>query len=38
VEGFNFGVNEGQAAGQTVFHSHLHLTPRRSGDCAAVSS
>lgn len=32
VEGFNVGVNEGEVAGQTVFHCHLHLLPRRRGD------
>jgi diadenosine tetraphosphate (Ap4A) HIT family hydrolase len=32
VEGFNLGVNAGAAAGQTVFHCHIHLIPRRSGD------
>jgi diadenosine tetraphosphate (Ap4A) HIT family hydrolase len=32
VEGFNIGVNDGEAAGQTVFHCHLHLIPRRKGD------
>jgi ATP adenylyltransferase len=32
VEGFNVGVNEGETAGQTVFHCHLHLIPRRRGD------
>jgi ATP adenylyltransferase len=32
VEGFNVGVNEGEVAGQTVFHCHLHLIPRRRGD------
>lgn len=32
VEGFNVGVNAGAAAGQTVFHCHLHLIPRRQGD------
>jgi ATP adenylyltransferase len=32
VVGFNVGYNCGEAAGQTVFHSHLHLIPRRSGD------
>ena len=26
-DGFNLGVNVGQAAGQTVFHVHLHLIP-----------
>ena len=29
---FNIGVNDGKAAGQSVFHSHLHLIPRRAGD------
>lgn len=33
VAGFNVGMNVGEAAGQTVFHCHLHLIPRRSGDC-----
>ena len=32
VEGFNIGVNVGEAAGQTIFHCHLHLIPRRRGD------
>lgn len=32
VEGFNIGINVGPAAGQTVFHCHLHLIPRRAGD------
>ena len=31
-DGFNLGVNVGQAAGQTVFHVHLHLIPRYEGD------
>lgn len=29
---FNFGINVGQAAGQTVPHLHLHVIPRRVGD------
>ena len=29
---FGCGVNVGDAAGQTVFHVHVHLIPRRSGD------
>ena len=32
VEGFNIGVNVGKAAGQTIFHCHYHLIPRRTGD------
>ncbi|MGI3184316.1 HIT domain-containing protein [Nioella aestuarii] len=32
VVGFNVGVNSGEAAGQTIFHVHVHLIPRRSGD------
>ncbi len=32
VSGFNIGVNIGASAGQTVFHCHVHLIPRRNGD------
>ena len=32
VTGFNVGVNAGASAGQTVFHVHMHLIPRRDGD------
>ncbi len=32
VSGFNIGVNDGESAGQTVFHCHVHLIPRRRGD------
>lgn len=32
IEGFNIGVNCGEVAGQTVFHCHVHLIPRRRGD------
>jgi hypothetical protein len=31
-KGFNVGMNSGEAAGQTVFHCHVHLIPRRKGD------
>lgn len=34
VAGFNIGVNIGAAAGQTIFHCHVHLIPRRPGDVA----
>jgi diadenosine tetraphosphate (Ap4A) HIT family hydrolase len=32
VAGFNMGMNIGKVAGQTIFHCHVHLIPRRSGD------
>ena len=32
VEEFNVGVNDGEVAGQTIFHCHIHLVPRRKGD------
>ena len=32
VEGLNIGWNCGEVAGQTVFHAHVHLIPRRKGD------
>jgi len=31
-DGYNVGVNVGQAAGQTVMHLHIHLIPRYRGD------
>jgi superfamily II DNA or RNA helicase/HKD family nuclease/diadenosine tetraphosphate (Ap4A) HIT family hydrolase len=31
-DGFNVGFNFGEAAGQTVFHFHLHVIPRYAGD------
>lgn len=30
--GYNIGINDGSAAGQTVGHLHLHLIPRYLGD------
>ena len=32
IEGFNIGMNCGEVAGQTIFHIHVHLIPRRRGD------
>ena len=32
VTGFNIGMNCGEDAGQTIFHCHIHLIPRREGD------
>lgn len=31
-DGYNLGANCGDAAGQTIFHFHLHLIPRYAGD------
>lgn len=31
-DGYNIGVNCGEAAGQTVMHLHIHLIPRYQGD------
>ena len=31
-DGFNYGVNDGPAAGQTIFHVHVHVIPRYQGD------
>ena len=33
-EAFNIGFNCGPAAGQTVMYPHVHLIPRKTGDCA----
>jgi len=32
ITGFNIGINAGGDAGQTIFHCHIHLIPRRQGD------
>ena len=31
-DGFNVGLNDGQAAGQTVEHAHIHIIPRFDDD------
>jgi len=31
-DGYNIGINDGEAAGQTVMHLHVHLIPRYKGD------
>lgn len=31
-DGYNIGINVGQAAGQSVYHCHMHLIPRYAGD------
>ena len=35
-DGYNVVQNNGPAAGQTVFHYHVHLIPRRENDNAGV--
>lgn len=32
IAGFNIGINVGKTAGQSIFHVHVHLIPRRMGD------
>lgn len=32
-DAYNVGINRGSAAGQTVMYPHVHLIPRRLGDC-----
>ena len=32
VRGFNIGTNAGKVAGQSIFHCHIHVIPRRKGD------
>ena len=32
ITGFNIGMNIGEDAGQTVFHFHIHIIPRRKDD------
>lgn len=31
-DGYNIGVNIGEAAGQSIFHVHIHIIPRYEGD------
>ncbi|MBN2141940.1 HIT family protein [Candidatus Woesearchaeota archaeon] len=32
ADGFNVGMNNGEAAGQVVLHAHMHIIPRFKGD------
>lgn len=32
MHGFNIIINNGEAAGQAVMHSHVHLIPRKKGE------
>ncbi len=36
ADGFNLVQNNGEAAGQTVFHFHMHLIPRYRDDHAGI--
>ena len=36
ADGFNLVQNKGEAAGQTVFHFHMHLIPRYENDNAGI--
>jgi diadenosine tetraphosphate (Ap4A) HIT family hydrolase len=31
-DGYNIGINDGEAAGQTINHLHIHVIPRYKGD------
>ena len=31
-DGYNIGINDGVAAGQSIMHLHIHLIPRYTGD------
>lgn len=35
-DGYNIGANVGSAAGQTIFHWHIHVIPRYKGDAGTV--
>ena len=37
-DGFNIVQNNGECAGQTVFHFHMHLIPRYEGDNAGIAA
>ena len=32
ADGINFGINNGRAAGQIIFHTHIHVIPRFNSD------
>lgn len=36
ADGFNFAWNEGELAGQSVPHFHLHVVPRKAGDAGIL--
>ncbi|KAF3489484.1 hypothetical protein F2Q69_00056000 [Brassica cretica] len=36
-DSFNLLVNNGAAAGQVIFHTHIHIIPRKERDCLWTS-
>ncbi|PON75085.1 Histidine triad (HIT) protein [Parasponia andersonii] len=36
-DSFNLLVNNGAAAGQVIFHTHIHIIPRKASDCLWAS-
>ncbi|XP_057534679.1 adenylylsulfatase HINT3-like isoform X1 [Amaranthus tricolor] len=36
-DSFNLLVNNGAAAGQVIFHTHIHIIPRKENDCLWAS-
>ncbi|KAF7825866.1 adenylylsulfatase HINT3 [Senna tora] len=36
-DSFNLLVNNGRAAGQVIFHTHIHIIPRKAYDCLWTS-
>lgn len=37
ADSFNLLVNNGAAAGQVIFHTHIHMIPRKARDCLWTS-
>ncbi|KDO60886.1 hypothetical protein CISIN_1g028160mg [Citrus sinensis] len=37
ADSFNLLVNNGAAAGQVIFHTHIHIIPRKAHDCLWTS-
>ncbi|MBT0568267.1 HIT family protein [Williamsia sp. CHRR-6] len=38
ADGVNVAINDGRAAAQTVFHSHIHVVPRHHGDKISMAA
>ncbi|RYR62340.1 hypothetical protein Ahy_A04g019833 [Arachis hypogaea] len=37
ADSFNLLINNGEAAGQVIFHTHIHIIPRKAYDCLWAS-